>query len=94
MTDYDRGHGEHGLQQHPTAFIWDISFINLSFPFFLILKYQLISFLNFVLKMEVEIELKTPNQIIKQTEKSSNKFQSLALSGLLIATLCNTFLFC
>lgn len=73
---------------------WDISFIKLSFPFFLTLKSQLISFLNLVLQMEVEMQLKNLNQIIKQTEKSNNKSQSLALSALLIATLCNTFLFC
>jgi len=53
----------------------------------------MLSFLKLALKMEVELPLKN-NQIIKQTEKYSNKSHSLALSVLLIATLFNTFLFC
>lgn len=62
MTDKDTGDGEHRLQQHPTAFIWQISFLKLSFPFFLTLKSQLISFLKLVLEMEVETQLKTPTK--------------------------------
>lgn len=53
----------------------------------------MLSFLKLVLKIEAELQLK-PNQIIKQTEKPSNKSHSVALSVLLIATLFSTFLFC